>query len=102
MGLLASGLMNEWKERYPCVLPICITIKQLLRKKKMGEVYTGGLSPYYVIIMLVAFLKHSGLGDSSHSGSIMVEFLTFYSTQFNYKKTGINATSETDSPFFSK
>ena len=72
VGLLASGLMNEWRERYPCVLPVCLTLKQLLRVKKLGEVYTGGLSPYCIMIMLVSFLKHSELTSSTDSGLVLL------------------------------
>ena len=80
MGLLVSGIMSEWKESFPSVLPICLLLKHILRQNKMGDAYTGGLSPYCVMIMLVAFLKHKGMTKENNCGKVLVEFLTFYTT----------------------
>ena len=101
VGFLASALMGEWRDRYPAVLPVCLALKQLLRRRNMGELYAGGLSPYCVLLLLVAFLKHSGLGDSSDAGLVMLEFLDFY-RQFNFRQTGIDAGTQDDSPFFAR
>ena len=104
---MVSSLMNEWKETYPSVLPLCLTLKHLLRKNKMGDSYTGGLSPYCLMIMVVAFLRHGGFTTELNSGLVLVEFLRFYSSEFDYKCTTINLAvedtgQEARSPFLKK
>jgi DNA polymerase sigma len=56
----------------------------------MGDAYKGGLNPYCVMIMLVAFLRHSNLCDCTDVGEVLLQFLYFYSEVFDFKKICID------------
>ena len=56
----------------------------------MGDAYKGGLNPYCVMIMLVAFLRHNNLCDCTDVGEVLLQFLYFYTEIFCFKKIGID------------
>ena len=58
------------------------------------QVYTGGLSSYALILMVVSFLQLHPRGEKAGSekanlGVLLVEFFELYGRHFNYSNTAI-------------
>ncbi|VDN97849.1 unnamed protein product [Rodentolepis nana] len=82
---------------YPVLRYLVFTLKQFLLNHELNEVFTGGISSYALVLMCTSFLKDKGLENSKEEpnlGSILMDFLFFYGTQFNYKTTGISASGQ--------
>jgi hypothetical protein len=54
-GLLARDLIKRYAEEIPELYPLAILFKQLLRERGLNDAYTGGLSSYSVVLMLIHF-----------------------------------------------
>ncbi|KAM7538867.1 hypothetical protein Aperf_G00000052582 [Anoplocephala perfoliata] len=82
---------------FPALRHLVLTLKQFLLIRDLNEVFTGGVSSYALILMCISFLKDKGLDKSRgepNLGSVLMDFLHFYGTQFNYKTTGISASGQ--------
>ena len=51
----------------------------------MNEVWTGGISSYGLILMVVSFLQQHPR-DERNLGILLIEFFQLYGRQFNYQK----------------
>lgn len=56
-GLLSNHLIRHYISVLPELRPLALVLKQLLYEKGLSNTYTGGLSSYCLILMLVAFLQ---------------------------------------------
>ena len=53
-------------------------------------VYEGGLSSYYVVAMIVAFLRDNMDYVQRNDGDLLMSLLKFYGDEFNPKEMGIS------------
>ena len=62
------------------------------------QVYSGGLSSYALILMVVSFLQQHVREDArspkANLGVLLVEFFELYGVHFNYTRTGIQVKEE--------
>lgn len=63
-GLLARDLIKRYADTMPELYPLAILFKQLLRERDLNDAYTGGLSSYSVVLMLIHFSQLWRNGDS--------------------------------------
>ncbi|KAG7378620.1 hypothetical protein PHYPSEUDO_009830 [Phytophthora pseudosyringae] len=63
-GLLARDLIKRYAENMPEIYPLAIVFKQLLRERDLNDAYTGGLSSYSVVLMIIHFSQLWRNGDS--------------------------------------
>ncbi|GMF14058.1 unnamed protein product [Phytophthora lilii] len=63
-GLLARDLIKRYAENMPELYPLAIVFKQLLRERDLNDAYTGGLSSYSVVLMIIHFSQLWRNGDS--------------------------------------
>nr|CCA18146.1 conserved hypothetical protein [Albugo laibachii Nc14] len=54
-GLLARDLVSLYVKELPELYPAAIIMKQLLRERDLNDAYTGGLSSYSIVLMLIHF-----------------------------------------------
>ncbi|KAG2785383.1 hypothetical protein PC129_g14016 [Phytophthora cactorum] len=54
-GLLARDLIKRYADSMPELYPLAIVFKQLLRERDLNDAYTGGLSSYSVVLMIIHF-----------------------------------------------
>ncbi|KAL0587191.1 hypothetical protein ABG067_003249 [Albugo candida] len=54
-GLLARDLVSRYVNELPELYPAAIIMKQLLRERDLNDAYTGGLSSYSIVLMLIHF-----------------------------------------------
>jgi non-canonical poly(A) RNA polymerase PAPD5/7 len=58
------------------------------------QVYTGGLSSYALILMVVSFLQlhprgEEAVSEKANLGVLLIEFFELYGRHFNYSNTAI-------------
>ncbi|GMF46560.1 unnamed protein product [Phytophthora fragariaefolia] len=63
-GLLARDLIKRYAENMPELYPLAIVFKQLLRERDLNDAYTGGLSSYSVVLMIIHFSQLWRNGES--------------------------------------
>ncbi|OWZ02264.1 hypothetical protein PHMEG_00026204 [Phytophthora megakarya] len=63
-GLLARDLIKRYADTLPELYPLAIVFKQLLRERDLNDAYTGGLSSYSVVLMIIHFSQLWRNGDS--------------------------------------
>lgn len=44
-------------EIYPCLPPLVLVLKQFLLQRDLNEVFTGGVSSYSLILMVISFFQ---------------------------------------------
>ncbi|XP_073688568.1 terminal nucleotidyltransferase 4A-like [Garra rufa] len=76
------------------VLPyLILVLKQFLLQRDLNEVFTGGISSYSLILMVISFLQLHPRIDARNPnmnlGILLIEFFELYGRHFNYLKTGI-------------
>ena len=78
-------------------------IKTFLRERGLNNTYTGGLSSYCLVLMIISFLHHHYLShpplplgapaiETNNWGILLLGFLNFYGKDFDYQHTGISIT----------
>mmetsp|Transcript_41509 Transcript_41509/g.66695 ORF Transcript_41509/g.66695 Transcript_41509/m.66695 type:complete len:1210 (-) Transcript_41509:407-4036(-) len=58
-GLATNKLVNSFCQKYPVLPPLLLVLKQFLNQRGLGTGYTGGLSSYGLLLLVVCFLRHS-------------------------------------------
>ncbi|VDL79537.1 unnamed protein product [Nippostrongylus brasiliensis] len=58
-GVKAADYIEKVKEEFPVVEPLILVLKQFLILRRLNTTYTGGLSSYGLILMLINFLHVS-------------------------------------------
>jgi non-canonical poly(A) RNA polymerase PAPD5/7 len=54
-GLECIELVNGYLEHYLFLKPIVLVLKNFLKIHKLNDPYTGGLSSYAILLMVVAY-----------------------------------------------
>lgn len=54
-GLIARDLIKRYNDELPELYPLAVVFKQLLRERDLNDAYTGGLSSYSIVLMIVHF-----------------------------------------------
>jgi len=97
-GLKSVELVKMYKKRYPPLAKLICVLKQFLLQRDLNEVFTGGLSSYCLILMVVSFLQlHPRQDAASHSanlGVLLIEFFELYGRNFNYLRTAIRVVGD--------
>ncbi|KAF7233324.1 hypothetical protein EG68_11643 [Paragonimus skrjabini miyazakii] len=92
-SVLAAVMVQEYMRDYPYLPYLVFVLKQFLLQRCLNEVWTGGLSSYALILMVVRFLQQTVPQNGSLSkvnlGTLLLEFFELYGRHFNYSKTAI-------------
>ena len=56
-GLKSANLIIELMKKYPYLKQLVLVLKQFLLQRDLNEVFTGGVSSYSLILMVVSFLQ---------------------------------------------
>ena len=118
-GTVAAQLMQQYIQALPPLRPLAYVLKYFLSVRALNEPYTGGVGSFLLQLMIVAYLQQrqreaiefwgmSQLHQSTTTngnlqqnlGILLLEFLTFFGTQFNYLTTGISVLG--NGSFFAK
>lgn len=96
-GLSAQKLILHQLRHLPSLRPLIVVFKAFLAQRGMNEVFTGGLSSYSVVCLVLSFLQlHPKLrrnevdGMQSNLGVLLLECFELYGRCFNYDRVGIS------------
>ncbi|XP_053719787.1 terminal nucleotidyltransferase 4A isoform X1 [Synchiropus splendidus] len=92
-GVKAACLIKDYVKKYPVLPYLIFVLKQFLLQRDLNEVFTGGISSYSLILMVISFLQLHPRIDATNPnenlGVLLIEFFELYGRHFNYLKTGI-------------
>ncbi|XP_034016990.1 terminal nucleotidyltransferase 4A [Thalassophryne amazonica] len=92
-GVKAASFIKDYVKKYPVLPYLIFVLKQFLLQRDLNEVFTGGISSYSLILMVISFLQLHPRIDARNPhenlGSLLIEFFELYGRHFNYLKTGI-------------
>lgn len=76
LGIRSTELIGQSLQETPNLYRVLIFLKYVLLKRGLNSTYKGGISPYCLLIMIKAYLRHVKLVESP---CLMLEgFLKFY------------------------
>ncbi|KAG9355725.1 hypothetical protein JZ751_000563 [Albula glossodonta] len=92
-GVKAARFIKDYLKRYTVLPYLIFVLKQFLLQRDLNEVFTGGISSYSLILMVISFLQLHPRIDARNPnvnlGILLIEFFELYGRHFNYLKTGI-------------
>ncbi|MED6269606.1 hypothetical protein CHARACLAT_001252 [Characodon lateralis] len=92
-GVKAASFIKDYLKKYPVLPYLIFVLKQFLLQRDLNEVFTGGISSYSLILMVISFLQLHPRIDArdpnQNLGMLLIEFFELYGRHFNYLKTGI-------------
>ncbi|XP_076016053.1 terminal nucleotidyltransferase 4A isoform X2 [Genypterus blacodes] len=92
-GVKAASFIKDYVKKYPMLPYLIFVLKQFLLQRDLNEVFTGGISSYSLILMVISFLQlHPRIdarNPNENLGILLIEFFELYGRHFNYLKTGI-------------
>uniref|UniRef100_A0A8C6S7N7 Terminal nucleotidyltransferase 4A n=1 Tax=Neogobius melanostomus TaxID=47308 RepID=A0A8C6S7N7_9GOBI len=92
-GVKAASFIKDYVKKYPVLPYLIFVLKQFLLQRDLNEVFTGGISSYSLILMVISFLQLHPRIDARYPnenlGVLLIEFFELYGRHFNYFKTGI-------------
>ncbi|CAK6961029.1 terminal nucleotidyltransferase 4A [Scomber scombrus] len=92
-GVKAASFIKDYVKKYPVLPYLIFVLKQFLLQRDLNEVFTGGISSYSLILMVISFLQLHPRIDARNPkenlGVLLIEFFELYGRHFNYLKTGI-------------
>jgi non-canonical poly(A) RNA polymerase PAPD5/7 len=106
-GPQAAKLMHQYMDALPPLRPLTFVLKYYTASRSLNQPYTGGIGSFMLQMMIVTFLQHrerdgraSRLPIVNNLGALLIEFLEFYSMDFNFITTGVSV--RFDGYFFPK
>ncbi|XP_068189102.1 terminal nucleotidyltransferase 4B isoform X2 [Antennarius striatus] len=92
-GVKAASFIKDYVKMFPVLPYLIFVLKQFLLQRDLNEVFTGGISSYSLILMVISFLQLHPRIDARNPhenlGVLLIEFFELYGRHFNYLKTGI-------------
>ncbi|XP_075868179.1 terminal nucleotidyltransferase 4A isoform X2 [Nelusetta ayraudi] len=92
-GVRAASFIKDYVKMYPVLPYLIFVLKQFLLQRDLNEVFTGGISSYSLILMVISFLQlHPRIdarNPNENLGVLLIEFFELYGRHFNYLKTAI-------------
>ncbi|CAD8083001.1 unnamed protein product [Paramecium primaurelia] len=85
-GLQCVQLIRKYIKNYEPLKPLTLIMKQFLHKSDLSDTYSGGLSSYGLILMIVSFLQSYQNQDKNWPtiGTLLIEFLNIYGCELDY------------------
>lgn len=57
-GIECIQLVKSYLHQYPQLKPILLVLKNLLKLHKLNDPYSGGLSSYGLLLLIVGYFQH--------------------------------------------
>jgi non-canonical poly(A) RNA polymerase PAPD5/7 len=107
-GIMARDLVRLFMSKFPELKPLALVLKQFLQQRKLNNSYTGGLSSYCLVLMIVSFLQlyghrtktrqnlskddssGGGSGGGKNLGAYLLDFLDLYGNKFDFQHVSIS------------
>ncbi len=91
-GLKTVELVKSYMKTYPVLEPIILALKTLLANGNLNNPYTGGLSSYGLILMVVSYIQSKIENQKYNSesptilGETFLNVLSYYGILFDFNK----------------
>jgi non-canonical poly(A) RNA polymerase PAPD5/7 len=86
-GAQCVNYIKEKIKEYEVLTPLTLALKTIFQKAKINDPYTGGLSSYGIILLIINFLKIKQKEEKDISiknlGKLFYELLYFYGKKYN-------------------
>lgn len=95
-GLEAAAFIRQQMALQPAVRPLTLVLKHFLDMRSLNEVFSGGLSSYAVMCLVISFLQMHPLIQGGlirpheNLGVLLMEFFELYGRNFNSEVVGIS------------
>ncbi|XP_068657799.1 uncharacterized protein [Aristolochia californica] len=98
-GPKAAEFIKDVVTRIPSLRPLCLILKVFLQQRELNEVYSGGISSYALLAMLIAHLKicwrvqklrGSKSSSDNNLGILLVKFFELYGRKLNTWDVGVS------------
>lgn len=94
-AVTAAELIKEYTTAMPVIRYLFCIVKQFLVQRDLNEVFTGGVSSYCLLLLIISFLQRHARADVRSEGRdvnlgvLLVEFFELYGRNFNYEQIAI-------------
>ncbi|XP_042503580.1 uncharacterized protein LOC122080793 isoform X3 [Macadamia integrifolia] len=85
--------VRELTEQFPAATPLALVLKQFLADRSLDHSYSGGLSSYCLVLLIIRFLQHEhhlGRPINQNLGSLLMDFLYFFGNLFDPRQMRIS------------
>ncbi|KAJ7962102.1 Non-canonical poly(A) RNA polymerase [Quillaja saponaria] len=92
-GLQTTELVKELTEQFPAATPLAFALKQFLADRSLDHSYSGGLSSYCLVLLIIRFLQHEhhlGRPNNQNFGSLLMDFLYFFGNVFDPRQMRVS------------
>ncbi|XP_050387104.1 uncharacterized protein LOC126803343 isoform X2 [Argentina anserina] len=92
-GFQTTQLVKDLTEQFPAATPLALVLKQFLADRSLDQSYSGGLSSYCLVLLIVRFLQHEyhlGRPLNQNFGSLLMNFLYFFGNVFDPRQMRIS------------
>ncbi|KAF5470038.1 hypothetical protein F2P56_010588 [Juglans regia] len=92
-GLQTTELVKELTDQFPAATPLALVLKQFLADRSLDQSYSGGLSSYCLVLLIIRFLQHEhhlGRPINHKFGSLLMDFLYFFGNVFDPRQMRIS------------
>ncbi|XP_020519567.1 uncharacterized protein LOC18428793 isoform X2 [Amborella trichopoda] len=92
-GLQTTELVRELTGQFPAAIPLAMVLKQFLACRSLDHSYSGGLSSYCLVLLIIRFLQHEhhlGRLLNQNLGSFLMDFLYFFGSVFDPRQMRIS------------
>ncbi|KAK7260115.1 hypothetical protein RIF29_25888 [Crotalaria pallida] len=92
-GLQTTEMVKELTEQFPAATPLALVLKQFLADRSLDQSYSGGLSSYCLVLLIIRFLQHEhhlGRPINQNYGSLLIDFLYFFGNVFDPRQMRIS------------
>ncbi|KAL3537010.1 hypothetical protein ACH5RR_000376 [Cinchona calisaya] len=92
-GLQTTELVKELTEQFPAATPLALVLKKFLADRSLDQSYSGGLSSYCLVLLIIRFLQHEhhlGWPINQNFGSLLMDFLYFFGNVFDPRQMRIS------------
>ncbi|KAL1071457.1 hypothetical protein V6Z11_D11G090300 [Gossypium hirsutum] len=92
-GLQTTELVKELTEQFPAATPLALVLKQFLADRSLDQSYSGGLSSYCLVLLIIRFLQHEhhlGRPINQNFGSLLMDFLYFFGNVFDPRQMRVS------------
>ncbi|KAJ6679446.1 NUCLEOTIDYLTRANSFERASE FAMILY PROTEIN [Salix purpurea] len=76
-----SVQVKDLTEQFPAATPLALVLKQFLADRSLDQSYSGGLSSYCLVLLIIRFLQHEhhlGRPINQNVGSLLMDLLYFF------------------------
>ena len=91
--------IKESLDLYPQIIDIIYIMKRFLFNRKLNKTYQGGISSYSLFLLTLAFIKYFKNNYDIPIGSLLIEYLNYYSN-FNFYISEIQPSKNDEKEIF--